>query len=116
MNIEFKGMNLLEIACIKQHYKLMHFMIKDLVVRHGRDFGLRRSDLHVTEQNFIFLPILRRDETTLETLLGLTNMWSMEQLKDIMVLCKQMKWHEGIQIVLKSKSCHRQYLTIPHTG
>ena len=26
-----------------------------------------------------------------------------------------MKWFEGIEIVLKSKSCHRQYLTIPHT-
>ena len=37
-------------------------------------------------------------------------------MSDILLFCKQMKWTEGIETVLKSKACHRQYLTIPHTS
>ena len=114
LNVDFRRMNLLEIACIKQHYKLQDFLVNQMLVRHERDFGIRRGDLQISEQNFVYLPILRRDEGTLTTLLELTNLWSMDQLKDIMILCKHMKWHEGISIVLKSKSCCRQYLTIAH--
>ena len=62
------------------------------------------------------MPILNRDDVTLAKLLDLTNLWSLQDLQDIMLLCKQMKWSEGIETVLKSKSCHRQYLTIPHTS
>ena len=62
------------------------------------------------------MPILNRDEVTLKKLLELTNLWTLRDLMDIMLLCKQMKWYEGVETVLRSKSCQRQYLTIPHTN
>lgn len=42
----------------------------------------------IDEQKFIFIPILKRDEETLATLLELTNLWTIQDLKDIMLLCK----------------------------
>ena len=61
------------------------------------------------------MPLLKRDEQTLNALLELTNLWTLQDMKDILHLCKQMKWAEGLEVTLKSKSCHRQFLTIPHT-
>ena len=53
------------------------------------------------------MPILKRDESTLAALLELTNLWSLQDMCDILLFCKQMKWTEGIETVLKSKACHR---------
>lgn len=85
-------------------------------MRNSRDFVSERHSKSISEQKFIFVPLIKRDEQTVATLLQMTNLWSLQDLKDMMLLCKQLKWAEGIEIILRSKSCHRQYLTIPHTS
>ena len=86
---------------------MLECLLKESFVRHERDFCKNRNSKSIHEQNFIFVPILQRDEMALKLLLELTNLWTLNDLKDIMLLCKQMKWAEGIEVVLKSKSCHR---------
>mmetsp|Transcript_6917 Transcript_6917/g.8286 ORF Transcript_6917/g.8286 Transcript_6917/m.8286 type:complete len:110 (+) Transcript_6917:1296-1625(+) len=108
-------MTIFELACCMKHHKLLDMLIRGLGVRHERDFTRDRASKQIHEQIFVFVPILNRDETTLQKLLELTNLWTLRDLHDIMLFCKQLKWFEGIEVVLKSKSCHRQYLTIPHT-
>ena len=109
-------MNMLELTCTLGHHKLLDYMLRDQCIRHDRDFTSQRHAKSVNEQKFIFIPILRRDDDTLATLLEMSNLWSLQDLQDIMQLCKQMKWAEGIETTLKSKSSHRQYMTIPFTS
>lgn len=108
-------MTVLELVCALGHVQLLEHFFKKLYVRHDRDFCLRKHQKSVDQQKFIFVPLLKRDEQTLNALLELTNLWTLQDLKDIMLLCKQLKWSEGLEITLRSKSCHRQFLTIPHT-
>lgn len=97
---------MLEVVCCLQHRKLLDFLVKELCIQNDRDFVRSRHTKALFEQKFVYVPILKRDEITLGTLLELTNLWTLQDLQDIMLLCKQMKWEEGIETVLKSKSCH----------
>ena len=81
-------MTLFEVICLLRHQNLLDHLIKELVVRHNRDFTKNRSSKAIHEQNFVFLPILNRDEVTLAKLLELTNLWTLQDLQDIMLLCK----------------------------
>ena len=97
---------MIEVICCLQHRKLLDFLVRELGITHNRDFVRNRQAKALNEQKFVYVPILKRDEATLATLLELINLWTLQDLQDIMLLCKQMKWEEGIETVLKSKSCH----------
>jgi hypothetical protein len=45
-------------------------------------------------------------------LLDITTLWTLDDLKDMIGLCKQAKWAEGISIILQSKAMHRKYLAM----
>lgn len=79
-------------------------------LRNKRDFRADHKMIH--EMHFVFVPILKRNAQMLSELLEIMNMWSLDDLKDIMVLCKQAKWADGISIVLQSKAMRRQFLSM----
>ena len=114
VKIDASRMTILEIICVLGHQSILQYLLKDLQVRHNRDFCQDRHSRSIDQQKFVFVPILKKDEQTLAALLELTNLWTLQDLCDMMLLCKQMKWAEGIETVLRSKSCHRQYLTVPN--
>jgi len=115
IKVDATKMSLVELVCCLKHHKLLDFLFKELYVRHARDFSENRRQKQLHEQNFVFVPILNRDEVTLGKLLELTSLWTLQELQDVMLLCKHMKWSEGVETVLRSKACHRLYLAIPHT-
>ena len=48
-------------------------------------------------------------------LLALPNLWTLQQLEDLMQLSKQMRWSRGIEVILESKSCQRIFTSLSHT-
>ena len=68
----------------------------------------------IYDMHFAFVPILKKNAVMLRELLEISNLWSLADLRDIMVLCKQAKWAEGISIVLQSKAMHRNFLAMHH--
>ena len=105
--IDTRDMSLLEVACCTQRMKVVQMMTETLNMRNSRDFIDDRRNKSIQEQRFIFIPILNRDAETLQTLMELSNIWSMQDIQDIMSFCKQVKWPRGVEIVLESKSCTR---------
>ena len=63
-------------------------------LRTNRDFRAHHQMIH--DMQFIFVPILKKNSQMLKELLQISNLWTLEDMKDIMVLCKQAKWSEGI--------------------
>ena len=114
IQLDTTQMTVFEIACCLQKPDLVKLLISaPFCVRHDRDITTRRGQKQLHEQMFIFAPMVNRDEATFKELLELSNLWTLRDMHDLMFFCKQLKWFEGIEIVLKSKSCRRQYLTIP---
>ena len=54
--------------------------------------------------------IVRGDGKTLALLMGLGHLWNYEQYLQIVNLIKQVKWFEGVEIVLNSKTSHELFL------
>ena len=115
IKMDLTQMTIFEVACCLQKVNVLRMLINDFGVRHERDITSLRSQKQLHEQAFIFVPLVNRDEDTMRELLELSNLWTMRDLHDLMFFSKQLKWFVGIEIILKSKSCRRQYLTIPHT-
>lgn len=117
VNIETKNCTMLEIVCTLGNLTLFDYLTKTLRLRHARDFRSDQGQIQfVSQQYFVYLPLLRRDEKFVTELLELTNLWTLGQLEDMALICRQLKWSKGINAVLSSKSCKRQYLTMPHTS
>ena len=112
--IDTSDMSMLEIACCARKTKIFKFMTELLNMRKSRDFLVDRRNKWIQEQRFVFIPILNRDEHIFEGLLELSNIWSVQDLQDLMLFCKQAKWIRGVEIVLQSKSCTRQFLCLDH--
>ena len=106
-------MNVVEIACCLGNQNILNVLLDEKVVKHERDFSINRLKRNIFQQNFVLIPILKRDEQTLAKLLDLTNLWQLQDMNQIILLCKQVKWPAGIEIVLKSKSCKMLYEALP---
>jgi hypothetical protein len=98
--IDTSDMSMLEIACCTRKTKIFKFMTELLNMRKSRDFLVDRRNKWIQEQRFVFIPILNRDDHIFEGLLELSNIWSMQDLQDLMLFCKQAKWVRGVEIVL----------------
>jgi hypothetical protein len=81
-------------------------------LRNKRDFCANHQMIQDTHA--VFVPILKKQGLMLRELLEISNLWTLEDLKDMMVLCKQAKWSEGISIILQSKAMHRNFLAMHH--
>jgi hypothetical protein len=68
----------------------------------------------IHDQHFVYIPILKKNALIVRELLQISSLWTMDDLVDMMVLCKQAKWAEGITIVLQSKAMHRNFLALTH--
>ena len=54
--------------------------------------------------HFIFVPIMKKHAAVFEILLNLPNMWSFEELIQILIFLKQSKWMQGIDIYFNSRA------------
>ena len=88
------------------------FLVKEMNLRNKRDFCANHQMIQDTHA--VFVPILKKQGLMLRELLEISNLWTLEDLKDMMVLCKQAKWSEGISIILQSKAMHRNFLAMHH--
>ena len=62
VKIDASWMTILEIICVLGHQSLLQYLLKDLQVRHNRDFCQDRHARSINQQKFVFVPILKRDE------------------------------------------------------
>ena len=108
---------MLECSCVLDNDKrVFKYLTEEVYVKHSRDFNVNRANLRIHEQSFIFIPFLRKKWSIVKDILALYNLWSMKQLEDLMLLGKQLKWSQGIELVLDSRSCQRLYMNLPHTA
>ena len=80
ITLNLKEMTMIEVICCLQHRKLLDFLVKELGITHSRDFVRNRQAKALNEQKFVYMPILKRDEATLATLLELINLWTLQDL------------------------------------
>jgi hypothetical protein len=93
------------------HADTFSFLVNEMNLKSRRDFGGRKhKNLH--EMPCVFVPILKKNSAMLRELLHISTLWTLDDLKDMIGLCKQVKWAEGITIVLQSKAMHRNFLAM----
>ena len=113
VQFDTEHMNILELACVFGYHDIFMFLVKDMNLRNARDF-LKRENSMIHDQQFVYIPILKKNALIVRELLQISSLWTMDDLVDMMVLCKQAKWAEGITIVLQSKAMHRNFLALTH--
>jgi len=76
------------------------------------DFCPDYENLKLEEMNFIFKPLVQRRTEVVEVLLSLPNLWSYEELVQISIFLKQLKWKKGFEIFFRSPAVTQQFKTI----
>lgn len=84
--IETKDMNVLELACATSQTKIAQYLFKDLNLIHKRDLNLKKPKM-VHETMFLYVPILRKDISTLSVCFQQISL-SNQEIKDLLWLMK----------------------------
>lgn len=87
--IHFKTetLSVLQLACMLGQQDIFSFLVNDMNLRNKRDFSARKQTM-IHEKPFIFVPILKKHAAMLKELLNIPTLWTLEDLKDMIVLCK----------------------------
>ena len=88
IEVETKNMSMLECICVFNQKKLFKYLIEDELICHSRDFNMKRNNQKICEQMFIFIPMIKKEWWIVTDLLQLSNLWSLKQLEDLMLLSK----------------------------
>lgn len=109
MYLDTDQMNPVELACVRGFHDILRYFTREMNLTSKSEFNAEHEFLKIEEMPFIFVPIAQKQTEILEILLNLPNLWSYEDLKQISILLKQVKWREGFKIFFKSLSVHHQY-------
>jgi hypothetical protein len=103
--IDFQGLNPLELASVNGHPKLFSLFLSDYGLRSPKDFQIPSKGGVVEVMQFVVAPILRRDKETMSLILDqVSHLWSMDQYQQILTLMKQTKWQDGVLLAMSSKT------------
>ena len=58
----------------------------------------------IQNMTFLYVPALKKDLQSFEVALNYINCLTREDVRDLLLLLKQINWTEGIEAALKSKS------------
>ena len=107
--IDSEQMNPMELACVRGFHDIFRYFVREMNLTAKSDFNVEHEFSNIEDMPFIFVPITQKQTEILEILLNLPNLWTYEDLKQISILIKQVKWREGYKIFFKSLSVHHQY-------
>ena len=88
IEVETSNLSMLECACVFNQKKVFKYLIEDMHICHSRDFSIKRGNQMISEQLFIFIPMIKKEWAMVTDLLQLSNLWTLKQLEDLMLLSK----------------------------
>jgi len=100
-------MNPIELACVRGHSELLTYYINELNIQTKVEFNVNYETLSIEQMPFIFVPIVTKNAEVFKILLNISNLWSYNDLKEISIFLKQIKWREGYQIFFRTISVHQ---------
>jgi len=68
----------------------------------------------IAEIPLLFLPIIRKDIEVLRMLFHSNIYLTCQEIKDVLVICKDVSWTEGIECILKSRVCAQMFTYLSH--
>ena len=107
--IETDRMNPLELACVRGNAEILKFFVDELNLKQKSEFNMDHENFSLEQMFFIYVPIVKKEAGVFEILLNIPNLWSYEELRQISIFLKQVKWREGYQIFFKAKSVRQHY-------
>ena len=70
---------------------------------------MEHDKLSIEEMPFIYVPIVQKYAEVFRILMSIPTLWSYDDIIQIAIFLKQIKWREGLKIFFKSQSVHQQY-------
>ena len=92
-------MNPIDLACTFEHVNLIKFFLRDCNMISCIDLGL--TDRDVFNLHFLMSPIFKKNEDILQLILQYVRL-DFRLIMDLLVICKNIRWLEGIQTIMNS--------------
>ena len=68
----------------------------------------------IAETPLLLLPILRKDIEVFRMIFQSNIQLTCQEIKDVLGVCKDVSWTEGIECVLKSRICAQMFTYLSH--
>ena len=95
-------MNAVELACVRGCREILQYFVEELNLKSIEEFSPEYEGRTLEQMYFIYVPIAKKDSGIFEILLDIPTLWTYEQLSQILIFLKQVKWREGLTIFFKS--------------
>lgn len=100
--LETDKMNPLELACARGHLEIIKYFVEELNLKSRTDFNMAFTQNQIEQMPFIYAPILLKNADVFELLLNLPAFWTYDDLSEVLLFIKHVKWLEGYQIFFRS--------------
>ena len=102
--LDTQKMNPLELACVRGYSDILSYYVEELNLKHKGEFNSKYEYLPIEELPFIYVPIVAKYPDVFKILLSIPTLWTYEDLRQISIFLKHVKWREGYQIFFRSQA------------